>query len=254
MMPKRGTKTRGKKTITDKSRILCTRSHCSENLGVETPFLPIAEFLSNEFEFIDFWLGDHLTETLWQTFFKIGKADPFTLYPLMTHGKMNDSAISAVSHGLAQIALHHPEQKNAVIAVYEKTFNHYLAGNNAASSKTRELLGLFVCDAIDAGLKELIPTTRLLYKEDMADISMAGTLAEVEKAFEDPASIWKWKVESAEEIYARVEKEWGSTSSSSYDSLPKEYYDVDPEMRTVGRNDPCPCGSGKKYKKCCMED
>lgn len=20
----------------------------------------------------------------------------------------------------------------------------------------------------------------------------------------------------------------------------------------LGRNDPCPCGSGKKYKKCCM--
>jgi len=22
-------------------------------------------------------------------------------------------------------------------------------------------------------------------------------------------------------------------------------------MKEVGRNDPCPCGSGKKYKKCC---
>jgi len=22
----------------------------------------------------------------------------------------------------------------------------------------------------------------------------------------------------------------------------------------IGRNDPCPCGSGKKYKKCCMEE
>ncbi|MFK4998932.1 SEC-C metal-binding domain-containing protein [Bacillus sp. N9] len=21
----------------------------------------------------------------------------------------------------------------------------------------------------------------------------------------------------------------------------------------IGRNDPCPCGSGKKYKKCCIE-
>ena len=21
----------------------------------------------------------------------------------------------------------------------------------------------------------------------------------------------------------------------------------------IGRNDPCPCGSGKKYKKCCGE-
>lgn len=25
-----------------------------------------------------------------------------------------------------------------------------------------------------------------------------------------------------------------------------------PKMPKVGRNDPCPCGSGKKYKKCCM--
>ena len=24
-------------------------------------------------------------------------------------------------------------------------------------------------------------------------------------------------------------------------------------MQKVGRNDPCPCGSGKKYKKCCEE-
>ena len=23
--------------------------------------------------------------------------------------------------------------------------------------------------------------------------------------------------------------------------------------KTTGRNDPCPCGSGKKYKKCCLE-
>ncbi|MBU3912866.1 MAG: SEC-C domain-containing protein [Nanoarchaeota archaeon] len=23
--------------------------------------------------------------------------------------------------------------------------------------------------------------------------------------------------------------------------------------RKIGRNEPCPCGSGKKYKKCCLE-
>jgi SEC-C motif-containing protein len=23
-------------------------------------------------------------------------------------------------------------------------------------------------------------------------------------------------------------------------------------LRELGRNDPCPCGSGKKYKKCCL--
>jgi uncharacterized protein YecA (UPF0149 family) len=25
-----------------------------------------------------------------------------------------------------------------------------------------------------------------------------------------------------------------------------------PEFRKIGRNDPCWCGSGKKFKKCCM--
>jgi len=23
--------------------------------------------------------------------------------------------------------------------------------------------------------------------------------------------------------------------------------------KRVGRNDPCPCGSGKKYKRCCLQ-
>jgi len=26
-----------------------------------------------------------------------------------------------------------------------------------------------------------------------------------------------------------------------------------PLAQKVGRNDPCPCGSGRKYKKCCLE-
>lgn len=25
------------------------------------------------------------------------------------------------------------------------------------------------------------------------------------------------------------------------------------KLQKVGRNDPCPCGSGRKFKKCCLE-
>ncbi|MFR7895260.1 MAG: SEC-C metal-binding domain-containing protein [Dysosmobacter sp.] len=25
-------------------------------------------------------------------------------------------------------------------------------------------------------------------------------------------------------------------------------------MKKIGRNEPCPCGSGKKYKNCCGRD
>jgi uncharacterized protein YecA (UPF0149 family) len=35
-----------------------------------------------------------------------------------------------------------------------------------------------------------------------------------------------------------------------YEEQPAEQY-IRAE-RKIGRNEPCPCGSGKKYKKCCM--
>lgn len=31
-----------------------------------------------------------------------------------------------------------------------------------------------------------------------------------------------------------------------------KWYYFDGEYPKIGRNDPCPCGSGKKYKKCCF--
>jgi hypothetical protein len=39
----------------------------------------------------------------------------------------------------------------------------------------------------------------------------------------------------------------------SFSDAPAQYEEpyVNP-FRNVGRNDPCPCGSGKKYKKCCL--
>ncbi len=31
----------------------------------------------------------------------------------------------------------------------------------------------------------------------------------------------------------------------------QRWYYIDGTFPPIGRNDPCPCGSGKKYKKCC---
>jgi uncharacterized protein YchJ len=39
-----------------------------------------------------------------------------------------------------------------------------------------------------------------------------------------------------------------SSDHAFYDEPEKPFIREDSK---VGRNDPCPCGSGKKYKKCC---
>jgi hypothetical protein len=61
-----------------------------------------------------------------------------------------------------------------------------------------------------------------------------------------------------------LEEEWKKTPRPALDGkTPAELLDDDPTLvpskvetyhrqePRIGRNDPCPCGSGKKYKKCC---
>ncbi len=69
-----------------------------------------------------------------------------------------------------------------------------------------------------------------------------------------------WKFYLLEAIAARQQR-WAKEDAESilpigdgdddYDEafFPEPY--VRPEPK-IGRDDPCPCGSGKKYKKCCL--
>lgn len=69
--------------------------------------------------------------------------------------------------------------------------------------------------------------------------------------FSDP-----WKFYEPEEIIRRQYR-W---MQEAIDFYPDDYDDDDNyasethirETPKIGRNDPCPCGSGKKYKKCCL--
>jgi hypothetical protein len=44
----------------------------------------------------------------------------------------------------------------------------------------------------------------------------------------------------------------GDDDAPPEDAAPAYQEPVKNPLRNVGRNDPCPCGSGKKYKKCCL--
>jgi preprotein translocase subunit SecA len=61
--------------------------------------------------------------------------------------------------------------------------------------------------------------------------------------------LWENNGHTPNEIFEKFEK-------PNLRPLPDEPFEFDAaEMKIgnkVGRNDPCPCGSGKKYKKCCL--
>jgi uncharacterized protein YecA (UPF0149 family) len=58
-----------------------------------------------------------------------------------------------------------------------------------------------------------------------------------------PAGAWRMCVEANRKRYLDSLRPDGSVKGTTFK---KQYTDV-------GRNDPCPCGSGRKFKKCCME-
>lgn len=51
------------------------------------------------------------------------------------------------------------------------------------------------------------------------------------------------------ETAAPLPAEKPEVSPDSTPDTPSTVHRAEPK---VGRNDPCPCGSGKKYKKCCL--
>ena len=53
-------------------------------------------------------------------------------------------------------------------------------------------------------------------------------------------NLFKDEIEKEEK---KIQKQ-GKNTDSNYNALSS--------LPKVGRNDPCPCGSGKKYKKCCL--
>lgn len=56
--------------------------------------------------------------------------------------------------------------------------------------------------------------------------------------------------EAGVQLQARLWSNNGHTPDEMADLMPR-MVDGIRHSRKIGRNEPCPCGSGKKYKKCC---
>ena len=77
----------------------------------------------------------------------------------------------------------------------------------------------------------------------MKDTEKAKALLMLTAAYNNSTRMWKLKGYTPDELSANKE---------SGDTLGK-VIPFGSHSQQVGRNDPCPCGSGKKYKKCCLK-
>lgn len=105
---------------------------------------------------------------------------------------------------------------------------------------TADEFGAFV-DGINTSLENQIDLDTL---EADSDVELKIVWNELYKNMHRAKADWLYNLTEWDEILSESEKA----------VLLREYrQSCQAVSKKVGRNDPCPCGSGKKYKNCCMD-
>jgi hypothetical protein len=122
-------------------------------------------------------------------------------------------------------------------------------------SQTFELLDSVISVATDIGAVDMLDQIQLWFADELND-PMIADLDWTERHITRPYEICRDEHLSREKGYVKsVKREIGWWAGFAED-VPKKTRpapQVIPVRRgfKIGRNDPCPCGSGKKFKKCC---
>jgi len=140
-----------------------------------------------------------------------------------THAKFaRGMAVSA----LDEIAQHDPASRDSVVRIITDYLEY-------PDPDTSGLNGWAVSSLITLEARESIETLRRLYQGGNVDLFACGDIEDVEI-----------------ELGLRERRSTPPPDFRRALGLPMQQA---AKPKKVGRNDPCPCGSGKKYKKCCLQ-
>lgn len=235
--------------------------------------LPVLlEVLGSPGKTVEFWLGEDMDLDLWQPVCQLVGDDLEIVRKWFLRPGRSWQSRNLITGAVAQGSWHFPERAGEIAAWLGQLLDGLLQvpeeDNVYDTRVTQELVALI----LDLGLAEHHGLVRQFVERPDFQRSYLGDWEEIEsELLADPpvTRIVKRDWESHLERYRRFrgedepretmtkEKLASGLKSLAPDSPPlNDALDQFPEstqsVGQVGRNDPCPCGSGRKYKKCCL--
>lgn len=128
----------------------------------------------------------------------------------------------------------------------------------AVGIRDYELTGPIICELMALGGEEALPEIELAFQHELVDLFLVN-----------PESVDSWRSQGEEwarrslqrcpqtgiDDTVKVLERWSSFSAKPSPAPPplpsRPIQQPATRGARIGRNDPCPCGSGKKFKKCC---
>jgi hypothetical protein len=206
-------------------------------------------------------VGDTVTEGLKQILASVYDGNPAPLHGLIENEEVDEFVRDAAINALLVLENTGQMPRAEVIEYFRSLFHGKLQRTHSFAWN-----GL-VCAVADLPAPELLEEVRQAYSEGLVD----ETVADLKGIERDVAKPWPgrraghtlitdaisdmegWACFHNDDLGPTEPPEVQVPAPPRTPPAPREYVPPKPFIREpkIGRNDPCPCGSGKKYKKCC---
>ncbi len=207
---------------------------------------------------LEYTLGDAMTEDLATMLFVLSAGQSLPLQQLLLSEKAGIYVKAAALAALfAQLELAEQQGQAPDTAALVPLLQQVI--DVASRHGQKFVLGELAIWCISFGLQQLKPAFQLLLRQNKIDTAVISTreisrwqLANSEKPLVSGLVRQSFDVMSLQHWLAFQPD---STEPTAEPEIPLSANSAETAVGTkvlVGRNDACPCGSGKKYKKCCL--
>ncbi len=236
-------------------------------LNIEKSLEDILEILKLDNSYKDFWWGDFINDFLEPIIYNAEKTQSEKLFfEFLKLPNINAYNKAVVGENLAKVISFQPEKRTYYIQQYRELLQHCIKYAEDEDLIDTEFLGFVISDITDLGFHELLPEIKQLFELEIVGFWICGHYKDIANDIKKPRN---FNLEfTNKDIYARYDelKKYEQENDEDWDDELEEVYDEELLNRflendfqqpiekpaKIGRNDPCPCGSGKKYKKCCL--
>lgn len=230
----------------------------------ERAFEKIVRLISHSSEEVDEVLGDTITEGLPSILYSVYNGDLLLLQHVIENQSINEYV------------------RSAALEVYAQLYSDDLVSRESLLNYLRELVKKSIQEddlplatpiqgvVIDYHLFEMIEDVQLLYDEQCIDELVYGKYDDFidcifnydydrrVKYIDNTIEAMQWwaMFEQSDEDVIKREAQLNKqikkleAESKNFDANRKNLAEA---KERIGRNDPCICGSGKKYKRCCID-
>jgi hypothetical protein len=237
--------------------------HLLGEWGETSAYRVLARFLRRHPDDVDMAISDAVTETAHRVMAAVFDGDPQPIYDIILDENADEFVRSRMCETLAMLVVQgRLDREEAASFLRDCWINLQPRDGCFVWSGWENAIALL-------GLSELSGIVREAFDRGIIDptwLSYGHFEEDLEHAIRNPTEPWPSNsdeyalfgntIEELSTWYCFTE-EYTEDRERARNAPPLPLFPptapIINSLRGVGRNDPCPCGSGKKYKKCCLQ-